>query len=42
MVMRVPDAEIRIGIPAYDDPRQVTLGRILMLPFRRRRDDWSK
>lgn len=35
MVMRVPDAEIRIGIPDYDDPRAVTLGRILLLPFRR-------
>lgn len=42
MVMRVPDAEIRIGIPAYDNPREVTLGRILLLPFRRRRDEWTK
>ena len=42
MVTRVPDAEIVIGIPAYDDPRAVTLGRILLLPFRRRRNDWAK
>lgn len=41
MVTRVHDAEIHIGIPAYDDPRAVTLGRILLLPFRRRRDDWT-
>lgn len=41
MVTRVPDAEIVIGIPAYDDPRAVTLGRILLLPFRRRRNEWT-
>jgi sterol desaturase/sphingolipid hydroxylase (fatty acid hydroxylase superfamily) len=36
----VPDEEIVVGIPAYDDAREVTLGRILAMPFRRRRDDW--
>jgi hypothetical protein len=41
MVTRVPDAEIAIGIPAYDDPREVTLGRIMLLPLRRR-DEWAK
>ena len=41
MVRNLPDAEIRIGIPAYDDPRAVTLGRILLLPFQRQRDDWK-
>jgi sterol desaturase/sphingolipid hydroxylase (fatty acid hydroxylase superfamily) len=35
--LRVPDAEIRIGIPAYDDAAEVTLPRILTLPFRRQR-----
>jgi sterol desaturase/sphingolipid hydroxylase (fatty acid hydroxylase superfamily) len=38
----VPDDAIRVGIPAYDDPRQVTLGRILALPFRRQRDAWQR
>ena len=38
----VPQDAIRIGVPAYDDPRKVTLGRILALPFRRRRDDWAR
>ncbi|HVE71429.1 MAG TPA: sterol desaturase family protein [Thermoanaerobaculia bacterium] len=37
----VPDEEVRIGIPAYQDPRDVTLGRILTMPFRRQRDDWA-
>jgi len=39
--LRVPDEEIVIGIPAYDDAREVTLPRILLLPFRRMRDDWK-
>lgn len=38
----VPQDAITIGLPAYDDPRKVTLGRILALPFRRRRDDWAR
>lgn len=38
---RVPDEEIVIGVPAYADPAEVTIGRILTLPFRRRRDDWT-
>jgi sterol desaturase/sphingolipid hydroxylase (fatty acid hydroxylase superfamily) len=38
--LNVPDAEIVIGVPAYDDAREVTVGRIQMLPFRRMRDDW--
>ena len=38
----VPQDAITIGLPAFDDPRKVTLGRILALPFRRRRDDWER
>jgi sterol desaturase/sphingolipid hydroxylase (fatty acid hydroxylase superfamily) len=37
----VPDEAIVIGVPAYLDPREVTIGRFLTLPFRRQRDDWS-
>jgi hypothetical protein len=33
----VPQQSISIGVPAFDDPRKVTLGRILSMPFRRRR-----
>jgi sterol desaturase/sphingolipid hydroxylase (fatty acid hydroxylase superfamily) len=40
MVLDVPDEEIVIGVPAYDDPRDVTISRILTLPFRKQRDDW--
>ena len=38
----VPQESIRIGVPAYDDPHNVTLGKILVLPFRRQRNDWSR
>jgi sterol desaturase/sphingolipid hydroxylase (fatty acid hydroxylase superfamily) len=38
---RVPDEEIVIGVPAYADPAEVTLGRALALPFRRQRNDWT-
>ena len=38
----VPDERIVIGVPAYQDPRDVTIGRVLMMPFRRQREDWRK
>jgi sterol desaturase/sphingolipid hydroxylase (fatty acid hydroxylase superfamily) len=38
----VPDERITIGVPAYSDPRDVTVGKILALPFRRQRRDWSR
>ena len=37
----VPDERVVIGVPAYRDPRDVTIGRILTLPFRRQRQDWG-
>ena len=37
----VPDAAITVGVPAYGDGRDVTLGKILLLPFRGQRDDWK-
>lgn len=37
----VPEETIVIGVPAYHDPREVTIGRILSMPFRRQRADWS-
>ncbi|HEX6163100.1 MAG TPA: sterol desaturase family protein [Vicinamibacterales bacterium] len=37
----VPDERIKIGVPAYRGAREVTLGKILALPFRRQRKDWS-
>jgi len=41
MRLDVPQERIVIGVPAYHDARDVTLGKILLLPFRRQRDDWS-
>lgn len=41
MLLSVPQEEITIGVPAYRDPRDVTLGRILLMPFRRQRKDWD-
>jgi sterol desaturase/sphingolipid hydroxylase (fatty acid hydroxylase superfamily) len=38
----VPDERITIGVPAYGDHRDVTVGKILALPFRRQRKDWSR
>jgi sterol desaturase/sphingolipid hydroxylase (fatty acid hydroxylase superfamily) len=38
----VPDAKITIGVPAYHDARDVTIGKILTLPFRRQRSDWAE
>jgi len=36
----VPQQAIQIGVPAYQDPKKVTLGRILAMPFLARREDW--
>src|ERR1051326_6818718 len=41
MLLDVPQNEITIGVPAYAHARDVTLGRILAMPFRRQRDDWQ-
>jgi sterol desaturase/sphingolipid hydroxylase (fatty acid hydroxylase superfamily) len=38
----VPDDQIVIGVPAYQHPRDVTIGRFLTMPFRRQRVDWKK
>lgn len=38
----VPQQSITIGVAAYDDPKKVTLGKILAMPFRRRREDWCR
>ena len=39
--LAVPQSEVTIGVPAYRSARAVTIGRILMIPFRRQRDDWE-
>jgi sterol desaturase/sphingolipid hydroxylase (fatty acid hydroxylase superfamily) len=40
LVLSVPQRAIAIGVPSYRDPRQVTLRRVLSMPFRKQRDDW--
>jgi sterol desaturase/sphingolipid hydroxylase (fatty acid hydroxylase superfamily) len=36
----VPQREIVIGVPAYREPREVTLPRVLAMPFGEQRDPW--
>jgi len=38
----VAQQSITIGVPAFDDPKRVTLGKILAMPFRRRKEDWRR
>lgn len=37
----VAQERVAIGVPAYDDPSDVTIGSMLLLPFRRQRNDWQ-
>jgi sterol desaturase/sphingolipid hydroxylase (fatty acid hydroxylase superfamily) len=39
LVLGVPQAEVPIGVPTCRDPRQVTLGRILVRPFESHPED---
>lgn len=39
-LLAVPQAEVEVGVPAYRRPEDVTLGKILAMPFARRREDW--
>lgn len=38
--LNVPQREITIGVPAYQDPDSVALRRIVLLPFRELRTSW--
>jgi sterol desaturase/sphingolipid hydroxylase (fatty acid hydroxylase superfamily) len=40
--LNVPQHEIVIGLPCYDDARELTLWTLLTLPFRRQRDTWLR
>jgi sterol desaturase/sphingolipid hydroxylase (fatty acid hydroxylase superfamily) len=37
----VPQEAITIGVPAWPDPRELTLGKILLMPFREQKEDWA-
>jgi sterol desaturase/sphingolipid hydroxylase (fatty acid hydroxylase superfamily) len=41
VLLSMPQEKIVIGVPAYAEPENVTIGRILSMPFRRQRDDWT-
>ena len=36
------EERIEVGVPAYQSPSAVTLGKILALPFARRGNDWVR
>jgi sterol desaturase/sphingolipid hydroxylase (fatty acid hydroxylase superfamily) len=36
----IPQADLAIGVPAYRDARELTLARVLAMPFRRQRAWW--
>ena len=38
--LSVPQENVAVGVPAYRAPEDVTIGRILSMPFRRQREDW--
>jgi sterol desaturase/sphingolipid hydroxylase (fatty acid hydroxylase superfamily) len=38
----VPQQSVTIGVPAFDDPKKVTLGKILAMPFRRWKEYWRR
>jgi len=40
ILLNVPQTEITIGVPAYSEPPDVTIGKILLLPFKRQRRDF--
>lgn len=42
LLLNVPQHEIRIGVHAWRDPSEVTLGKILVQPFVRQKDDWTR
>jgi sterol desaturase/sphingolipid hydroxylase (fatty acid hydroxylase superfamily) len=40
--LHVPQQSISIGVPAFVDPKKLTLGKILAMPFRRWRQYWRR
>jgi sterol desaturase/sphingolipid hydroxylase (fatty acid hydroxylase superfamily) len=40
ILLSIPQEKIVVGVPAYEAPEDVTIGRILVMPFRRQREDW--
>jgi sterol desaturase/sphingolipid hydroxylase (fatty acid hydroxylase superfamily) len=40
VLLGVPQDTLEIGVPAYEREEDVTIGEILVMPFRRQREDW--
>jgi sterol desaturase/sphingolipid hydroxylase (fatty acid hydroxylase superfamily) len=40
LVLSVPQRTVAIGVPTYREPRALTLGKVLALPFQRQREVW--
>jgi hypothetical protein len=40
VLLGVPQGAVEIGVPAYGREEDVTLGRILLMPFVKQKDDW--
>jgi sterol desaturase/sphingolipid hydroxylase (fatty acid hydroxylase superfamily) len=38
--LNVPQNEVTIGVPAYQDPKEVTLPKVLAMPFGQQRPTW--
>jgi len=41
VLLSMPQEKIVVGVPAYGEPEDVTIGRILWMPFRRQGDAWT-
>jgi sterol desaturase/sphingolipid hydroxylase (fatty acid hydroxylase superfamily) len=39
--LNVPQAEVTIGVPAFNDPKAVTLSRVLVMPFEHLPPSWE-
>ncbi|HSP95158.1 MAG TPA: sterol desaturase family protein [Thermoanaerobaculia bacterium] len=40
VLLGVPQGAVEIGVPAYGREKDVTLGKILLMPFVKQKDDW--
>jgi sterol desaturase/sphingolipid hydroxylase (fatty acid hydroxylase superfamily) len=40
-LLSVPQDSVVVGVPAYRAPEDVTIGKLLWMPFRRQRTDWT-
>ncbi len=40
LILNIPQREIVIGVAGWRKPEELTMGKILLMPLRRQRDDW--